>query len=231
MTKGDGEAEGGRPAAEVTMLSSRDQPAGRSVLAELEDHWRELKAGSSLVPRRSDLDAGRMAGALPHAFILERAAPGVARFRIAGQAVTALLGGEPRGLPLSVLFAPDSRPDLQGWLERCFRGPALVDLMVQAPQGALRQPLRGRLLLLPLLDQEGEVTRALGGLLLDGLPRRSNLRLDLADAVPRIETEIPALPRRAFAQGPAAAPSGLREAERPYLRLVVSNPAKGPEGR
>lgn len=206
------------------MLSSRDRPVGRSVLAELEDHWRELKAGSSLVPRRSDLDAGRIAGALPHAFILERAAPGVARFRIAGQSVAGLLGGEPRGLPLTVLFTPASRPGLQTWLDRCFEGPALVDLLVRTPQGSLREPLQGRLLLLPLLDEEGQVTRALGGLLMDGIPRRSNPRFELSEAVPRIETAGPTVLRRAFADAPAPAAPGLREAERPYLRLVVSNP-------
>lgn len=225
MFQGDDEMEHGRSRSKVALLSSRDRPAGRSVLAELEDHWRELTARSPLVPRRSDLDAARMAGALPHAFILERAAPGVARFRIAGQSVTALLGTEARGLPLSVLFTPASRPALQARLDRCFDGPALVDLPVQASQGSLRQPLQGRLLLLPLLDDQGRVARALGGLLMDGFVRRSQPRFELSDMAPRVETVAPAAAWRAVAHGPAAlGMPGLGEAERPYLRLVVSNP-------
>lgn len=224
MKQGDGDIEAGRRPADVQVLSSRDRPVGRSVLHEIEEHWRELKAASPFLPRRSEVDASRIAGALPHAFILERLAPGVARFRIAGRSVAGVLGGEPKGLPLSVLFTSASRPGLQNWIDRCFDAPALVDLLVQASQGALRQPLRGRLLLLPLLDQNGSVARVLGGLLLDGLPRRSNLRFDLSDAVPRVETVSPPAPKRAFAEAlePAILP-GLREAERPYLRLVVSN--------
>ena len=221
---GDSNEEIRRPAAKVTALSSRDRPSGRSILQDLEEHWRELMAAAEHLPRREDVDTARIAGALPHAFVLERAAPGVARVRIAGRSIAGLLGCEPKGLPLSVLFTPGARSALQHWIERCFAGPALVDLMVQASQGALRQPLRGRLLLLPMLDSEGQVTRALGGLLTDGVPRRSNLRFDLSDAVPRVETMVPASQRRAFAEVSRAAVPGFREAERPYLRLVVSNP-------
>jgi hypothetical protein len=204
-------------------LSSRDRPAGRTILQDLEEHWRELRTGSEHLPRREDLDTARIAGTLPHAFILERAAPGVARLRIAGRSVAALLGSEPKGLPLSVLFTPGARSGLQHWLERCFAGPALVDLFVEASQGALRQPLRGRLLLMPMLDTEGKVTRALGGLLMDGVPRRSGLRFELSDAVPRVETLGSVARRVAFAESAETFVPGFREAERPYLRLVVSN--------
>ncbi len=224
MKQDDGDIGTGRSLGDVQVLSSRDRPVGRSVLLEIEEHWRALKAASDFLPRRSEVDASRMAGALPHAFILERVAPGVARFRIAGRSVAAVVDMEPKGLPLSALFTSASRPTLQNWLDRCFDAPALVDLLVEASQGPLRQPLRGRLLLLPLLDGNGHVARALGGLLLDGLPRRSNLRLHLPDAVPRVETIAPRAPIRVFAEvaGSTALP-GLREAERPYLRLVVSN--------
>ena len=221
----DGDEHGGREPTEITLLSSRDTPTGRSALAELEDHWRELKAASPHLPRREDLDASRIAGALPHAFVLERAAPGEARFRIAGRSVAGLMGREPQGIPFSILFTPASRPSLRTWIERCFQGPALVDLMVEASQGSLRQPLHGRLLLLPMLDGEGQVTRALAGLLMDGVTRRGNERFRLSDAVPRVETVAPARPPlQAFAMSSASASMpGLREAERPYLRLVVSN--------
>lgn len=223
---GDGDQDGPGGPADVALLSSRDLPAGRSALAELEDYWRILKEAAPHLPRRADLDAGRIAGALPHAFVLERSAAVGARFRIAGNAVAGLLGGEPQGIPFPTLFEPASREELRAWIDRCFEEPALVDLMVQASQGSRRRPLRGRLLLLPMLDDEGQVTRALAGLLMDGPPRRGEHRFELADAVPRVEP-IPAAPAtsRAFATGagPRMAP-GLREADRPYLRLVVSNP-------
>lgn len=215
----------GRRAGDVTPLSGQDRPAGRSALQEIEEHWRELRAASDHLPRREDVDTGRIAGALPHTFVLEKIAPGHARFRIAGRSLVTLLGGEARGLPLSVLFSPKGRDALALWIVRCLEGPALVDLLVEASQGPLRQPLRGRLLLLPMLDPEGEPTRILGGLLTDGVPRRANLRFDLADAVPRVETVSPRAPkRRAYGLAPAMpGRPGLRESERPYLRLVVSN--------
>lgn len=221
----DGDKLDGRRPAEVTPLSRRDTPAGHSVLEELEGHWRELRAASTHLPRRADLDASRIVGALPHSFILERVASGVARFRVAGGSVTELVGGETQGIPLAVLFSSASRASLKQWVDRCFEGPALVDLMVEASQGALRQSLRGRLLLLPMLDDEGQVTRALAGLLMERAPRRGNLCFDLADAVPRVETVVPVAPRlQAFAMSSnRTGMHSLREAERPYLRLVVSN--------
>lgn len=216
----------GHRTGEVTPLSSFARPAGRSALQEIEDHWRELRARSEHLPRREEVDTGRIAGALPHAFVLERIAPGQARFRIAGRAIVDLLGGEARGLPLSVLFSPPGREAVAPWVQRCLEGPALVDLLVEAPQGPMRLPLRGRLLMLPMLDPEGEATRILGGLLTDGVPRRASPRFELADAVPRVETVAPrAQARRAFGFAPAMpGRPGLSESERPYLRLVVSNP-------
>lgn len=220
----DGEGIGdGRPVVEF--LSSRDLPEGRSLLREIEDHWRELRARAGGLPRRADLDAGRLAAALPHAFILERAGPGIARIRIAGRVIIGLLGGEAKGLPLSLLVSPGSRGTLQGWLERCFSTPAVVELPLVAPQGAFRMPLTGRLLLLPMLDAEGEVARALGGIFLDGVPRRGPLRFDIPASPVRCHPVTSIEPAKA-AIGGAAAPAavpGFREAERPWLRLVVSN--------
>lgn len=223
--QGDGDDVTERSRSDVLVLSDRVRPASRTALTDIEEHWRDLKAASSFLPRRSEVDANRMAGALPHAFVLERIAPGVARFRIAGRAVASVLSGEPKGLPLSVMFTPASCPSLENWLDRCFDAPCLVELLIEAPQGALRPPLRGRLLLLPLLDQTGQVARALGGLLLEGVPRRTNLRFDLSEAVPRVETIRRPAPARVFAgaAGPTG-PTGLQEPGRPYLRLVVSNP-------
>jgi hypothetical protein len=222
----DGDKQDERRSAEITPLSRRDAPTGRSILEELEDHWRELKAASMHLPRRADLDASRIVGALPHSFILERAPSGAPRFRVAGGSVAGLVGGETQGIPLSVLFARSSRAGLKLWTDRCFEEPALVDLMVEASEGALRPRLRGRLLLLPMLDNEGQVTRALAGLLMEGVPRRGNLCFELSDAVPRVEALAPAAaPRRAFGASPITTKRpGLQETQRPYLRLVVSNP-------
>jgi hypothetical protein len=90
MARNYGDADQG--AKVVALLSSRDQPATPSLLATIEDHWRELRSATGGLPRRADLDAGRIAGALPHALILEQAAPGVARIRIPGRSVVGVAG-------------------------------------------------------------------------------------------------------------------------------------------
>ncbi len=216
--EGDGDGGVSREGV-VEFLSTRDRAAGRSILRELEDHWREIRSQAGWLPRRADLNSGRIAGALPHAFILERVGPGVGRLRIAGRAVVGLLGGEARGLPLSLLFTPCARIGLQEWLERCFATPAVIELPLTAAQGAFRSPLAGRLLLMPMLDAEGQVTRALGGLLLDTSPRRGPVRFEIADTMPRCQP-VPA-PMSAETNRPTL--RELHEAERPWLRLVVSN--------
>ena len=215
---GDGDEEIGRPAAKVTALSSRDRPSGRSILQDLEEHWRELKAASEHLPRREDVDTARIAGALPHAFVLERAAAGVARLRIVGRALSNVLGTEARGLPLSVFFTPASRDILRRWLERCFDAPAIVELTAEARQGVFRAPLAGRLLLLPMLDRDGQVTRALGGFVVESNKRTAIVKFDLAEAPSRFQI-LPAAAPPAW----ATPLQGVAEPPRPYLRLVVDN--------
>ena len=207
---------------EAEALSARDLPDALSAKAEMEACWRAMRVGGGL-PRRRDLDPCRMEGALPHAFVLERMAPGVARLRVAGQAIAAHVGGEARGLPLTTLFAPASRPALGLWLDRCFGRPGLVELPLESQAGAFRAGVPGRLLLLPLLDAEGGVTRALGGIFLDRPSRRARAPFDLVhDAPARWEhIRLPgAAPALVIGGRQAPRPAG---AGRPRLRLVVDN--------
>lgn len=202
-------------------LLARHGRKDRSPLAEIEAHWREIKSRSRHLPHRADLDPSRIAGALPHAFVLERAAPGVARLRIVGRTLSTLLGTEARGLPLSVFFAPASRDPLRRWLERCFDAPAIVELATEARQGVFRTPLSGRLLLLPMLDRDGQVTRALGGFVVDGTKRASIVKFDLAEVPTRFQV-LPAAAPQALGL-PLRPNQGFGEPRRAYLRLVVDN--------
>jgi hypothetical protein len=81
---------------------------GRSVLGELKDHWRELKAGSMHLPRRADLDASRIVGALPRSPILERALSSARRASGRRMRGAGFVGSKPQDIPSSALIGPGS---------------------------------------------------------------------------------------------------------------------------
>lgn len=197
---------------------------GQSLLQSLESYWRELR-GAQRLPVRSAVDPTRIDAVLPHAFIAERISPRVARLRVSGQRINDLIGADGRGMPLSVLFAADSRDILADHLQAAFDRPAIVELPLYAPRSLTRGRLSGRLLMLPLAGADGQVTRILGAALIDGrigfgaralqIPPAGAIRLD--DIAPPLGTA----PLRAVAGSshPATSPAQAR----PALRLVVSN--------
>lgn len=211
-------------------MANRDhERTATGMLADLECYWRALR-GARRLPIRTEVDPARIDGALPHAFILEQVAPGVARMRVAGQAVADHLGMDPRGMPLSALFRHEARAALCGHVMRLFDAPALIALPLCAPRLLGRPRLAGRMLLLPLTDAEGKVTRALGAVELSGRAGCGQRRFDIdPDIAPHIEElrarDDPPHPRlrlAATAGGPMRKGPDMRPAPAP-LRLVVSN--------
>ena len=200
-------------------------PDGHAFLRKVEAYWRGL-CSVGLPPYRHDVDASRFAEALPHAFLLERIAPGVARLRTAGQALCTHLGSDAKGQTLSALMSADAQPRLKHWLDRCFDDAALVDIAVTARRGALRPPMAARLLLLPLRDAAGDVNRALGGIFPVAGAMLSNVRFDLREDG-TLRHEAISAPRGLVPIYRVAAERStmqLDEPQRPFLRLVVSNP-------
>jgi hypothetical protein len=191
--------------------------AAQRVLQDLESYWREIR-GARRLPVRTDVEPARIDSILPQAFILEHVAPGIARVRVAGQAMAALAGQDLRGVPLSVMFDVGSRPALQGWLMRVFGGPALVELPLRQGGGFMRAGRTGRMLILPLLGPEGTVTRAIGAMVATGGFAARPIGID------------PGVDVRCEEIGPVAAEPlrvvggvGRTKPARGGLRLVVSN--------
>ena len=183
----------------VNFLAHRmkqDDPA----LADLFQYWNGLRQRAQL-PRRQDIDAGVFESTLSNGFILDRPRPGVVRFRAAGQGVSGLMGMEVRGMPIRAFFHHLERHKLMETVGACFALPAGVSLDLTL-QGACDAPVRGRMLILPMRDENGNVTKALGGITAYGHP----------DTVPprfRIE-------RAQF--GPLAAPPDARDGK-PHLSM------------
>jgi len=188
-------------------------------LQELESYWRELR-GARRLPVRTEVEPARIDAILPQSFILEHVAPGIARIRVAGQALSALAGHDLRGMPLSALFDVNSRPALQQWLCRVFGGPAVLDLPLRQTGGFMRPARMGRMLILPLLGVEGAVTRAIGAVVSDGPFSARPIEIHPVEPLRCEEIgEVRPAPLRAVAGGGGVA---ARPARR-ELRLVVSN--------
>lgn len=183
--------------------------------AQLERHWQSLRQGMS-VPRRFDINTTAIETALPWTFVLHRVAPGVARIRVAGQKIHDVMRMDPRGMPLSALLDADDRSTLAVHLEEVFSEPALVQLPLHRPAAILRPEVNGALLLMPLLDEHGEVTRAFGALVTDRvLGQRRRLQLDSSQPIRQEPITMFSAPRPVETQRPNAI--------RPALRLVVNN--------
>lgn len=203
-----------------------------SAVAQVEGYWNGLCDGG-FVPARGAVNPQGITSVLEYTFILERIAPGVGRFRIAGSHLNALMGMEVRGMPVSSLFAPDARKQVAGAIEDVCTGIHTVELKLVGQADFGGGALRAKMLLMPLVDDYGDVTRILGCLQscgdLDGQPyrfavdavqvRNPNLALAHVIAPPRREMAF-CEPVPPFVH---KAPQKRPDENRPALKLVVSN--------
>lgn len=178
----------------------------------LRRYWAGQRRGRD-IPHRSAIDPRAIEPLLPHVFIAERIAPGLARLRVAGTHLGDLMGMEVRGMPLSALVTPCCRDALALALVELFDGPATLRLRLLSEGGAGRAALTGTLLILPLSSDLGDVSRALGCLVTDGPPDRAPRRFRITDtAVDPLGTPAQPVP---------PVPDNAHPSERPWLRLVT----------
>ena len=168
--------------AQVIALSEYRGTMRFPLVNEVEAYWEGLRAGRVL-PDRAEVDPRGLERALDHVFILERVAPGIVRFRVAGSHLAGLMGMEISGMPLSALFTAAARPALAAHVQRLFDGPQTLRLTLSG-EGA--HGLYGTMLLLPLRSETGAIGRALGCLVTEGGGARApcRLRIDAARVKP-----------------------------------------------
>ena len=230
---------------EDEMISRLGGNGAMDPLAQVRAYWEGLREEGG-IPLRAQISPRGIESALSSTFLIERIAPGMARFRIAGMGLTDLMGMDVRGMPLSALFTPDARRELGARLEQVFATPTVLTVEMVAVAGMRRPALTARLLLLPLRDEAGRLGLALGCIALSGAIGRSPRRFDIGRAAltklerptpqtPGIARPSPARPNAAKGFAPqvvaSAAPRAFAEAgarfapardakPRPYLRLV-----------
>lgn len=168
------------PEANLIDLSEYRQEAQTGAIACVESYWETLRDGR-IMPCRSEVDPRGIAGALENAFVLERVAHGVGRFRLAGMQLNDILGMEVRGMPLTSLILPGSRDDMNAALAAVFDEPAVARLSLVSDSGFGRPKVAARMILLPLRSDLGDVSRVLGCFVAEGRIGRAPRRFDIAE--------------------------------------------------
>lgn len=192
----------------------RERVAGQMVA-----YWQSLRAGRQ-APRRSEIDPRRIEALLPYTLVLEWQPDGPVRIRLAGAHVTGLMGMDMRGMTLESLLEPEERARLTAEAAEVFASPAILEADL-CSDGRGRLPLRARMTLLPLTSDRGEVTRALGCLVAEGVvgmpPRRFAIERLCLRAVDAVAAPVTQAAPQGFAEEAATftPASGVR-----HLRLV-----------
>lgn len=243
----DKSLDAGSSSTRIVSIGEYRAAMQKPALSQIDAYWEGLRAGRP-VPLRADVDPRGIDRALENAFILERIAPGVARFRLAGMHLNDLMGMEVRGMPITAFFTPEARRKISDALEHVFEEPAKARFKLAGEASIGRPKLTGEMLLLPLKSDLGDISRALGCLVTDGRIGRTPRRFDVEEAKIRplfgdaddlsalrapgpAEPQAPAVPdpQAGFAEpapAPYTAPTGARpdadDSRHPHLRLVHS---------
>ena len=193
------------------------------ILTCLEQYWQTLRRARH-IPVRNDLNPNKIDSALPYTFILQRVAPGTARFRVAGQRIYDLLKMDARGMPFSTLFHSNTRDTLRDLLENAFCEPAIVGLPLVSPATVLRPAMHGAMILLPMQDDKGQTNRLLGAFVTPDTPLSRPRRFEL-DCHQQIRHE-PLGPKRAAIPLTPRSPAKRKRPDalkQPALRLIINN--------
>ena len=165
-------------------------------------YWNALRVGTDL-PARSDLDPRVIQTALANAFILDRTRPGTIRIRVAGGHMNDLMGMEVRGMPIRAFFDLLERRRLMDLVATVFTKPALLelDLVSNNRSGPI---IEGKMLILPMRDAAGDVSKALGCLVTHGdigqTPRRFRIQRDVVTPIAVTQTPKPAPAMAGFSE-------------------------------
>jgi hypothetical protein len=200
-----------------SMTISKDEfesefPSRADPLVLVRAYWEALRQDNE-IPFRTDINPRGIEHVLSCTFLIERVAPGMARFRIAGMDFADMLGMDVRGLPLSAVFVPEARAALASKLEQVFHSPAILEMTLEASGSLLKPDLKANMLVMPLRDASGQTNLALGCMALKGKIGRSPRRFAISD------TSISAL--HVSAGRPTHAPRKAQE--KAFAPRIISN--------
>ena len=191
------------------------------VIMDLLRYWESLRAGR-LAPARSEIDPRQIKSALKHTFILEFDPIGGIRFRLAGEKICALMGMDLRGMPAYSLIDISDRQEFEHTLHTMTRKPEIVEYRLAGNCG--EHSPTARMLLLPMQDADGNITRVLGGL---------SVRTPLFDPPLRFELVEKMRTRIVAGTGQSALPSdgGFAEDASPFAPREQGDASHRPSGQ
>ncbi|TCM81496.1 PAS domain-containing protein [Rhodovulum steppense] len=188
--------------AAVIALAGYRAGGALPALDEIETYWRGLVDANGIAPSRAELDPRAFSRSLSNCFIAESITPRHLRLRLTGQHLSDVMGMDMRGMPLSAIILPDSRPHLEQLISDALvgmTGPVRISLF--APPRFGQPALYGGMVLLPLRDEPGAPRRMLGAFATVGKPGRAPRRFRILGA--------------AEVDRPTATPAG-----RPALKVI-----------
>lgn len=203
----------------IIPLFEQDENMKDKIIKDLFGYWDQLR-GERLAPTRSEIDPRKIRGTLEHTFILEAVKNGAPRFRLAGIEVCDLLGMELRGMPIDALFEPVDRNMLADIVTDVFQEPHIAQLRLCGQLAGGRSVL-GHMILIPLRDENGDISRILGAATLDHELMRPPVRFTIqSKSITRIvsKQEMPL---------DIAVEGGMAEPSRVFQRETKRPPTKG----
>ena len=147
--------------------------------ADLYEYWQHLR-GDRQMPVRSEFDPRDIQSSIAGTFVVEKVAPRVARIRVSGSVLNDTLGMDVRGMPITALFDPIARDTVSEAINDLFVAPSMVVLDLTARHGFPRKSIHARMVLLPLSDAAGNITRAVGCLDIKGEISKTPLRFKVS---------------------------------------------------
>lgn len=193
-------------------------------------YWAGLRGTRGQAPRREDLSPRAFKRALPDVFLIERMDRHTFAFRLAGTRVCTIYGRELRDHNFISLWPATDQNAVKAVMERALKTatPAVFTAIVETLD---RRQAEAEILLMPLADENGQVTRLLGSFVtVEALPAFSDFRI----AVQALRRAALIEPSQAHdndagnnsgggmhTQGREAFLSG-RPTKVPYLRIVSS---------
>ncbi len=221
---------------QIVPLWKAQATARSKICVDVLEYWTSLRDGKKL-PKQSQLSPNGLKSALSYVFMLERIAPGIARIRVAGAHMNDLMGMEVKAMPITAFAAPGERSSFLPLVDAVFEDPAIVELDLVATRAGYT-PKEAEMLLMPIEDEHGRISRALGCLVARGPIVFSPYRFRIqSQRVMALTATTPLIDRRRRDTTPAARPTGpdtafeahfqqtnqrvaFRKTKVPYLQIV-----------